>query len=275
MSSRRSARSPRAVIVSWPSRVVSIVTVSFACLASACDPCAGVASCSEDPRLGVSGQIVDRGEPTDADRDPLSGAGIPQAKPVGGVRVEVIPTAGVTINAGEAVSTTDEAGWWQVSMPAVQEGGVTVDVVVTPPNGAGYRVRGLNLLTSRTRGKGNVLGRWTRNPFLTLVGEVYDAASGARVDGARVTAVRREGIGIEPTANTRTPMVTFGGGRFLYDMRPLADGPLVLDFAVDRDGLPTAVVRGLTVYPKHEWLPPNVDGDLVFVLDSSGHRVGG
>jgi hypothetical protein len=69
-------------------------------------------------------------------------------------------------------------------------------------------------------------------------------------------------------------MVTFGGGRFLYDVRPLADGPLVLDFVVERDGLPPATVPNVTVLPKHEWLPPNVDGELIFRLDSAGRRVG-
>lgn len=229
-----------------------------------CDPCAGVAACAGSPRLGVSGQIVDRGNPTNADRDPISGANIPQARPTADVRVEVVPTAGVTIEQSSAVATTDGNGWWQVSMPARDEGGVTVDVVVTPPGGAGYTVRGLNLLTSRTRGRGNVLGRWTRDLFLTRIGEIFDAASGARVDGARVTAVRRSGIEVAATPNTRTPMVTAGGGRFLYDVRPLADGPLVLDFLVERDGLPAATVPNVVVYPMHEWLPPNVDGGLIF-----------
>ena len=242
---------------------------------AACDPCAAVVACTQAPRLGVSGQIVDRGSPTDADRDPISGANIPQAKPAANVRVEVIPTAGVSIDRARAVATTDGNGWWQVSMPAEAEGGVTVDVVVTPPSGTGYTVHGLNLRTDRTRGSGNVLGRWTRDLFLTMVGEVHDAEVGASVEGARVTAVRRGGIAVQPTPNTRTPMVTVGGGRFLYDVRPLADGPLVLDFVVEREGRPTATVPQVTVYPKHEWLPPNVDGDLIFRLDAAGRRVGG
>lgn len=243
--------------------------------ATACDPCAGVVSCEQDARLGVSGQIVDRGTPTDADRDELSGAGIPPLRPSNGVRVEVTRVGGVDLEAESASATSDAAGWWQVSLPARAEGDVVVDVAVTPPGGTPYHVRGLTLHASRVRGGGNVLGRWTREPFLTQVGELYDADTGAPIEGARVTAVRRGGVAVEPTANTRTPMVSIGGGRFVYDVRPLADGPLVLDFTVERDGLPPATVSGVTVTTQYEWLPPNVNGGLIFRLDRAGNRVGG
>jgi hypothetical protein len=32
-------------------------------------------------------------------------------------------------------------------------------------------------------------------------------------------------------------------------------------------------VANVTLRAKHEWLPPNVDGELVFVLDAAGNRV--
>ncbi len=239
-------------------------------LVAGCDPCAGVASCEQAPRLGVSGQIVDRGDPTEAAR--LAGGPGAGATPSGGVRVEVVRTDGVELDAARAAATTDGSGWWQVSIPAREEGGVTVDVLVTPPGGLAYRVRGLNLRTSRKRGDGTVLGRWTREPYLTMLGEVFTAPAMSRVEGARVTAVRRGGIEVAPTPNTQSPMVTVGGGRFLFDVRPLADGPLVLDFTVERDGLPPATVRGVTLLPQHEWLPPNVSGDLIFRLDAAGNR---
>jgi hypothetical protein len=238
--------------------------------AAACDPCTGVASCRQAPRLGVSGQIVDRGMPVPDWA--LSGAG-PSAAPASGVRVEVIPTDGVDVDEPSASATSDGTGWWEVSMRAAEEGPVLADVVVTPPDGVAYRVRGVLLNASRKRGDGNVLGRWTREPYITTLGEVFDAASGARVAGARVTAVRRGGIEIAPTVNSRVPMVTVDGGRFLFEVRPLADGPLLLDFVVERDGLPPATVRNVTVQPQYEWLPPNVNGDLIFRLDAAGNRV--
>jgi hypothetical protein len=244
-----------------------------AATATACDPCAGVMSCAQSPRLGVSGQIVDRGTPRDDDREQQSGAGIPRLRPAAGVRVEVVRVAGTELDAPSGAATTDATGWWQVSLPARDVGGITVDVIVTPPGGTPYRVRELNIVTSRTRGVGTVVGRWTREPFMTYVGEVYDAETGAAVDGAQVTAVRRGGVEVAPTANTRVPMVTFSGGRFLYEVRPLADGPLVADFVVERPGRPPATVPNVTLRAKHEWLPPNVDGELVFVLDAAGGRV--
>lgn len=229
----------------------------------ACDPCAGVASCDQAPRVGVSGQIVDRGTPTDADRDPLSGANIPPLRPAPGVRVEVVRVGGVEVSQASAATTTNADGWWQVALPAREEGDVTVDVAVTPPGGIPYRVAGVPVRASRTRGDGSVLGRWTREPFLTVVGELFDAATGAPVDDARVTAVRRGGVEVAPTANTRTPMVTFGAGRFIYDVRPLAAGVVVLDFTVERDGRPPVTLAGVRLQTRHEWLPPNLDGTLV------------
>lgn len=252
-----------------------VVAAAASALAlGACDPCAGVVACSHDPRLAVSGQIVDRGDPAPAtSSDPLSGANIPEAVPVQGVRVEVIPTAGVAVDVPSAVATTDGSGFWTVSLPARDAGAVTADVVVTAPGRAGYRVQGVGLRASRTRGDGNVLGRWTHELYMSKLGEVINSPSGDRPEGARVTAVRRGGIDVAPTRNTRTPMLTGGGGRFLYDVRPLGDGPLVLDFVIERDGLPLATVQNDTLFPMHEWLPPNVDAAIIFRLDSAGNRV--
>lgn len=273
MSTRRAIRLRGLRLVTDARQLVGIVAVPVAATLAACDPCAGVASCTETPRLGVSGQIIDRGDPTNADRSEISGANIPQVTPVGGVHVQVIRTGGAQMVVSQADATTDASGWWQVDMPAREVSGVGVEVIVTPPNGPGYRVQDLHLLTSNVRGQGNVLGRWTNDPFLTDIGEVYDAATGARVDGARVTAVRRSGIVVQPTPNTQVPMVTSGGGRFLYDVRPDSDGAVVLDFVVERAGLPTATIPNVTLYTQHEWLPPVVNGDLIFRLDSAGHRV--
>ncbi len=238
-----------------------------------CDPCAGVASCLQSPaRLGISGEIVDRGDPSNLDRDPITGANIPEAKPVAGVRVQVTRVAG-TIEAPQAEAVTDATGWWQVDVPATGQGGLTVDIVVTPPNGVPYQVRGLNLRTSQYRGVGNFLGRWTTQPFLTVLGEVFNAPGNERVVGARVTAVRRGGIDIAPTRNTQSPMLTGPDGRFLYDVRPLADGPLVLDLVIERPGFPQATVSNDTLYPQHEWLPAVVAPQLELRLDSAGKRV--
>lgn len=245
-------------------------TIAIAVTAAGCDPCAGVVACTEAPRLAVSGQIVDRGDPTRPPDDPLSGANIPETKPVAGVRVEVTPTGGVAVDGGSAAVTTDGSGWWTVTLNARDTGAVTADVVVTPPGGNGYRVSGVPLRASRVRGDGNVLGRWTHQLYATLLGEVILKPSGERVVGARVTATRSGGVEVAPTRNTQNPMVTTGGGRFLYDMRPLADGPIIQDFTIERDGRPTVTVRNVTIQPRHEWIPPNVDGAIIFYIEDSG-----
>lgn len=239
---------------------------------TACDPCSGVVGCSASPRLGVSGQIVDRGTPTNADRNALSGALIPQARPVAGARVEVVAAGGVALEGTQAAAATDANGWWQVALPASGVGDAWVDVRVTAPGTAGYLVRGVPVRASRVRGDGNVLGRWTRERYLTYIGEVWDHATWRPVDGAVLSAVRTGGVEVAPTANFTEPMVSFGGGRFLYDVRPLTDGPVVLDFTITRPGLAPTTVRGVALAPKHEWLPPNVDPELLFLLDSAGNR---
>lgn len=248
------------------------VVAGLSAASAGCDPCAGVVACVEAPRLAVSGEILDRGDPTTPAN--LSGAGIPQATPVAGVRIEVIATGGVAVDGGSAAVTTDGSGRWSVTLPARDTGAVTADVVVTPPGKAGYRVSGVQLRVSRTRGAGNVLGRWTHQLYMTKLGEIITSPTGARPAGARVTATRRGGIEIAPTRNTVSPMVTGDGGRFLYDVRPLSDGPLVLDFVIERPGLPTATVRNITVLPQHEWGPTNVDGAISFRIDSLGNLAG-
>ena len=239
---------------------------------AACDPCAGVVSCGEAPRVGVSGQIVDRGDPSDLGGGLLSGATIPQARPVAGVRVEVIPTGGVIDGVAPVTATTDRVGWWQVSIPAHAAGLGGADVVVTAPGSSGYRVRDLTLRASSTRGDGNVLGRWTHLLYMTKLGEVINVPGGERPDGVRVSVRRSGGIPVAPTRNTAETLLTEGGGRFVYDVRPLADGPLVVDVRVERDGLPPATVRGVNILPEHEWVPINVDGALSLRLDPAGNR---
>lgn len=247
----------------------TVAVGAAALLAGACDPCTGVVGCSVDPRVGVSGQIVERGDPSNSDGTPLSGTGIPLARPVRGVRIEVIPMAGAAT--GNAVTTTtDGNGWWQVSLPGNGDGPATVDVVVTTPGNTSYRVRDVAARSSRRRGDGTVVGRWTSRLYLTKLGEVIDWPSGGRREGTRVRAIRTGGGRIAPTRNTTDPMITIPGGRFLLDFVPLDQEPVVFDFVIERDGLPTATVRGVRVAPLWEWLPTNVSGDIIFYLFDDG-----
>lgn len=248
----------------------SVVAVFAVGALDACDPCTGVVGCSVDARVGIGGQIVDRGQPSQADGAPLSGAGIPLARPVAGVRVEVVPTGGALTGATPVSARTDDAGWWHVDLPADGEGSATVDVVVSAPGSPSYRVRGVSVRASSRRGEGAVVGRWTREPYIAKLGEVINWPSGVRLEGSRVRAIRRGGVEVAPTRNTADPIITTAGGRFLFEVRPLGDGPVLYDFVIERDGLPTATVRNVRITPQWEWLPPNVSGELIFYLTDAG-----
>jgi hypothetical protein len=233
-----------------------VVWAPFAAAAAACDPCDGVVACRQEARVSVGGQIVDRA---------ASGA------PVQGVRVEVVRTGGADLAAGTGAATTDAQGWWHVSLPAAaadQAGeGVTVDVVVAPPPPLRpYRVNGVALRTSRTRGDGQVLGRWVSRPFITYIGELRDRVSGAPIAGASVTWARRGGIEVEPTPQTRVTQTTTSIGYFTIDLRPLEYGPLFVDLVVERSGQPPATIRGVRIDPGYEWNPPLASAGSSFRL---------
>lgn len=230
--------------------------VGAAATLGGCNPCDGVVGCEGSSRLGVGGQIVDRD--------------IVGAPAVSGVRVEVVPTGGVPLDASSATATTDGTGWWQTSLRARATGDVVVTVTVTPPGDKPYRVDGLVVRASSRRGDGNVLGRWVRRPYISYLGGLRDRATGGPVSGARVTVVRRGGIDVEPTSTTRTVSATDGNGYFLYDVRPLDFGPLIVDFVIERNGLRTTVIPNVAIYPAHEWGPPLPSAGATFVLDSVG-----
>lgn len=210
-----------------------------------CGPCDGVVGCQASPRVSVSGQIVDR-----------SAFGTP----VKGVRVEVARTGGTELATMSGTATTDAQGWWNVSLPAPGgDGGdgVTVDVTVTPPPPLKpYRVGGIALRTSRTRGDGQVLGRWVSRPFITYIGELRDRVSGAPIAGARITWVRRGGVEVQTTPLTQVTQTTTGIGYFTIDLVPAEFAPLFVDLIVEREGLPTDTVRDVRIDPGYEWNPP-------------------
>jgi hypothetical protein len=243
-------------------RAVALAASAGAAALAACDPCSGVASCRVRPRVGVGGQIVERRAEPPAPGKEFTGIG---ATPVGGVRVQVIRTGGVATTADTASAVSDGTGWWQAEFAAAEPGLLTADAIVAARDTPPYRVTGLVLRASDRRGEGNVVGRWTRAGFISAIGEIVDAATGAPVSGARVTATRAGGAELAPSPATRSPMVTEdGSGRFFYDVRLATGGDAFVDFTIERDGYRPAVVRGVRIAPQYEWIPPNVNGDLIF-----------
>lgn len=243
------------------SAAAAVSAVGLVATFAACDPCSGVISCTDAPRVGVSGQIVD-GSVRDAQRAPPG---------VGGVRVEVTRVSGVETDRPSASARSDGTGWWSVSLPAREVGEVLVDIAVTPPPpGLPYRLAGVPVRASRSRGDGSVLGRWVARPHITLVGAIIDRASGAPVAGANVTVVRRGGILVDSTGTTRNPSLTTEIGYFLYDVRPQSYGSLVVDLVVERPGRRAVTIPNVDVVPDHEWGPPRASGRYTFQIDDAG-----
>lgn len=233
---------------------------AVAAAATACSPCDGVIGCRVDPRLGLSGEFISR--------DYASAPAVP------GVRVDVVSRSPDLLADSVASATTDDRGWWSVSMRARAVGTATVDVVVTPPApDLPYRVTGLQFATSATRGAGAETGRWVPRLFISYLGKLVDKTTGAPVVGAHVTIVRRGGIAVATTSATDTAPTTDSQGQFLYDVKPAALGPLNLTLLVDRPGAPRATVN-TTILPSYTWGPVYATAASTFVVDTAGNVTG-
>ena len=124
--------------------------------AAGCDPCTGVAGCSQAPHLSVSGRILSE----------ASGRG------VGGVAIDVIRTAGAELERDSIRVWTDDEGLFEVDVEARGRDDVTVDVQVSHSDGA-YRVRGLVIEPSSRRGEAKVLSPWSTQPRLPDLGMTF------------------------------------------------------------------------------------------------------
>src|SRR6185436_6549332 len=109
---------------------------------------------------------------------------------------------------------SDASGFFQLRLFATQDGAVKGDLRVTPPAPyPPYVVTGVSLNTSRTRGDGGYLGRLVVNPFLILVGDVYDRRTRAPVSGATITLRRISGAHLSPDTIT---LVSDAGARVAW-----------------------------------------------------------
>ena len=247
---------------SLASAAAALAALAAAPLASSCSPCDGVVGCTEDPRLGLSGEFVERQNLT--------------APPIPGVRVNVVSRSPDLLVDSAATVTSDASGWWSVSLRARRTGTATVDVTVTPPAPYGpYQVTGLQYQVTATRGQGAEAGRWAPKPFVSYIGRLLDKATGGPIIGAKVTIVRRGGVAITRTIATDTAPKTDSSGTFLYDVTPAAVAPHYVDLFVDRPGLPRATVVNAVVPGEYAWGPPHPTAGSTFTIDSAGNVSGG
>jgi hypothetical protein len=167
-----------------------VAALVAASVAAGCDPCSGLATCTTGPRLLLEGSLIRH----------LTGA------PQGGVRVDVIRTGGVGLAADSVSTTTNAQGHWSVAIPASAAGDVSVDIEVRSPDWGQYRVRAQQFSTTDRAGDGHVLGPWVVDPYFPYAAELYYRGPGdARVQNARITFIRRDGISFYDLTGTTNP----------------------------------------------------------------------
>ena len=174
------------------SLAVSVTGLVLVPLLSACDPCAGTASCHITPEASVGGQFIER----------KSGATVP------GVMLEFVRKSGAQTDQDTARAITDRDGFFQLRLGAIENGNVTGDLRVTPPSPwPEFVVEGMAIPTTRTRGNGSNLGRVVVNPYVMLVGDVYDRKTGTPDRNPTVTLHRLSGaqLATDPTTLATDP----------------------------------------------------------------------
>jgi hypothetical protein len=186
----------------------------IACL-GACDPCFGVGSCGEQPRLAIEGTFVEHFV----------------GNPASGVRVDVVRTGGVELATDSVSAATGADGHWQVALGARAAGDVVVDINVSPPGLPSYRVVDMHITTTDHHGAGHILPTWVVNPHFAYAAEVYYRTSeDVRVGGAVVEFHRTGGISYYmSTVNQVFSGRTDAAGRLaLFDVNAHAIGLGVL-----------------------------------------------
>ena len=149
---------------------LSALAVAAAGLA-ACDVCAGTPSCTNPPEISAGGQFIERSE----------------GAPVAGVRVEFVRLSGPELRADTIRSISDDDGFFQLRADALATGivGGTLRVIPPAPRVA-FEITNVALKVTTRRADGQFLGRLSVEPYLVLVGQLYDRYSGAIVPEATV-----------------------------------------------------------------------------------------
>jgi hypothetical protein len=198
-------------------------------LASACDPCSGIAACRVAPTASATGQVID----------------YPSGRAIAGATISFSPTAGAA--PGGAISaTTDGLGQFRLSVAASTDGTVTGDLTVHAPTFAGgYTVHGVQLTTSRTRGEGIDLGRVLAQPYFAFLGQVQLRFVGTRVAGT-VQILR---VGGASLANNDITVQTDTLGLFYLEYAASSADPVIANVTITAPGLPQPVVFQGTALP--------------------------
>jgi len=180
-------------------------------LVAACEPCAGLASCTGTPQVSAGGQVIDY-----ATGKPVPGATLEFTPAPGSVPPGALP--------GVLQATTDALGRFHLSGEVSAEGDVTGTLrVVAPGFSQGYTSPALTLRSSRVAGEGLDLGRVLAQPYFAFLGEVKLRRTGA----AAVATVRIVRTGGASLSQNDITVQTDTLGRF-YLERPASDASAVI-----------------------------------------------
>lgn len=211
---------------------MSIATVLIVAANTGCDPCAGTPSCHMEPEVSYTGEFIER----------FSG------RSVAGVQVEFIRRGGLLLVADTVRAVSDRDGFFVIRVGAFSEGDVVGALRVTPPEPyQPYTVEGVVLRATRKRGDGGVLGRLVVNPYLQLLGEVRNNATGAIINSAMVTlTTTNDPALVEPSV---VQIATGEDGRFLWEPIVLHYGTLQARIEIVSPQHPTPLImdRGITL----------------------------
>ncbi len=230
-------------------RAVSAIVLAIGMSAiSACDPCAGIASCRVVPTVSATGQVIDY-----ASGNPISGA-----------TVSFAPVGSTTLS-GTISGATDSHGQFQLNGVASGDGTVTGDITVhasTFPGG--YTVHGFQLTTSRVRGEGLDLGRVLAQPYFAFLGQVQLRFVGTRV----VSTVQIQRTGGASLTNNDITAQTDTNGLFYLEFAASSADPVIANVTITQPGSTAPVVFQATSLPVI-WRDQVPAVDRVFSLGGS------
>ncbi|MEP6494707.1 MAG: hypothetical protein ABJF01_18620 [bacterium] len=202
------------------------------------------------PRLVIDGQIVRSQD----------------GRGVDGIRVDVMHSGGVGIDAESTSVTTSAGGFWHIDMPATATGDVILDVRVnTPVLKHPYIVRGLHVQPVTRHGDAKILDRWVVNPYFPNYVDIFLRGAGDRPVTSTVVVFQPtvgELTGAAVTnglAHTETDPIFGRAQFFLYNAFATDTGDVIGDMSIELPApFATSVVHGVRISPTYIYRAPGI-----------------
>ena len=204
-----------------PSAVMLTASLSAAAILSACDPCAGTATCRTGAQISYTGHVVEHAT----------------ERPAAGTVVTFTRTGGVELasNTIQAVSGSD--GFFLLTGTARSSGDVVGTLHVAPAGRPSYDESNITLHTTNVAGDGGDLGRIVTDPYVSWIAEVRSRLGNSTAGVANATVVfkRTGGIQANPQViNTTTDPY----GRFILTPTVAQGGTIEAVLTITAPGFP-------------------------------------